>query len=58
MLLILKVLFYMVLGHVLYIHNIRPDNKLMDFLTILSSTLIIDVISYYVGYFSDREVKK
>ena len=48
----------MVLGHVLYIHNIRPDNKLMDFLTILSSTLIIDVISYYVGYFSDREVKK
>ena len=50
-----KFIMYLVIGHILYTHNISPNNKhIVDFITFMSSVLLIDILSYFGAKYSDK----
>lgn len=58
MLLTFKLMFYMVIAYVLAQYNITPKRDIVDWGMIMSCVLAIDIFSYFIGYHSDRDVKK
>lgn len=58
MLLTFKLMMYMVVAYILAQYNIKPNRDIVDWGVIMSCVLAIDVFSYFIGYYSDREVKR
>lgn len=48
----------MVIAYVLAQYNITPKRDIVDWGMIMSCVLAIDIFSYFIGYHSDRDVKK
>ena len=58
MLLTFKLIGYLVIVYTLSLYNIKPQRDIVDWGIIMSCVLFIDVFSYFIGYYSDREKKK
>ena len=58
MLLTFKLMGYLVIVYILSLYNIKPQRDIVDWGIIMSAVLFIDVFSYFIGYYSDREKEK
>ena len=58
MLLFLKLICYIIIAYVLSQYNIKPTRDIVDWGLIMSCVLFVDVFSYFIGYYSDREKEK
>ena len=58
MLLTFKLIGYLAIVYILSLYNIKPQRDIVDWGIIMSCVLFIDVFSYFIGYYSDREKEK
>ena len=41
-----KLVIYFIAAHIFYTHGIDPTKKLMDFLVLMGTVLMMDIVSY------------
>ena len=47
-----KLMLYLIAGHIFYNAGFNPETKLLDFTVLMSIVLLMDIISYFAARFT------